>query len=251
MMTMKAVQVRSIDGYDKNVAGTRAAAREQPPIVKRSQVYRPNKKFFCYAEAARARTGKAEGWTFERGGPFEGPSEEAVSSLRREWIMNFMQHVPTEKRAREETAQEAGELRRSKREKGEKGESGSGLLSGPRKHMKRRAGPGRGHRFEPAQPPPRTMEELLTPPAEDSSGNWLERLSAQRQWQARASKVLEEKIKQLHLELLKKDDMIARQSISIEKLRMRVRCDITFSLWPPSWPASPHSFPAQVSRKPC
>lgn len=99
--------------YTVNSARTRAVAREQPCVLERAKVMHQSKQLFCYAEAARIRTGKASGWLLFRGGIFAGQSQEAAMESRTKWLHDYISHVPESKKCQRPEPLEGGELRKS------------------------------------------------------------------------------------------------------------------------------------------
>ena len=90
-----------------------------------------------------------------------------------------------------------------------------------------RAGPGRGHRYEPSQPLREQLRELLhgaaaLPPAEAlEPSNWFERFRLKKEWQASRLAALEQQVE----ELLVKN---AAQAATIEALRAKVSHTASF-----------------------
>ncbi|KAL1507762.1 hypothetical protein AB1Y20_007372 [Prymnesium parvum] len=215
--------------HDLNVVGNRAVAQCQPKATENQLAKHKTLVWSCYAEVAKMNTGKASGtWTHERAGPFNGCSEEEVLAAREKFMKQYM-NPATRNRKRSIDAVEAAACEGRKQPRRDAAPVAQQLDATSRKpgptSETAKAGPGRGKGRQSsagASTLGTIPEERVLPP-ELPAGNWLARLSLQKQWQSSAMDALQRTVKRLEREMLAKDETIEQQARTIDELREKVK----------------------------
>lgn len=163
----------------------RRAEEEQPEPEERPYKL-AHQRWYCKALVAKARTGKADGWDREER-EFHGATKQAVLAARAEFIHDYV-HAPQRKRKGGGLPQPPPRAQRLSRSSSPATFAESKSNRGPSSEQAR-AGPGRGHRSEPAS------SSLLAEPQRVQSvkegANWFEQAAAREAWRTQRIAQLE------------------------------------------------------------
>lgn len=221
---LKSQVVRVLDDYQLNEDGTRAVARQQPAAVQRNSATHVLQAYWCFAEVAKKRTGRAKGWTFEQSAVFHGATEADVVAARERWISQYLRVREKHARASDQSADAERESEEQTKRLRRDAAPAAGSF-GPAQGRSKRAGPGRGRTLVETQAAQHdgARSEVEEPPPPSLPKNWLERVTLKKQWQTEQMDFLEKRVRSLERELLLKDAQIQEQAHMIENLRKRVR----------------------------
>lgn len=206
-------------------------AEDPQPEPKEDLKAAPSQRFRVQAKVWRCATGKAAKSQIKEFRWFSAPTAEEALAWRTQFIQDYLQpskrqrtsSLPAKSLAAAETAAEsaadsvevAASMPRPQRA------ARPTNLAEPRKAgpLCPRAGPGRGHTYEPARPLHQQLEVLLPPPDAEESGNWFKQMQLKQKWRSERMAQLERQVEELLVANLQQADTIAA-------LRQRVRCTV-------------------------
>lgn len=221
-------QLDPSEDFIVNEAGNRAARREQPAARLRANVSQPNSRWSCFAEVAKRRTGNASGWTHERAGPFRGCTSEAAIAMRTAFIENYFVTRQLTFGKRPLPPPRDSETQGRRKAARDASAATAELLRPNPWNGEARSGPGRGKKAEAAAHQPRRVDESVAdecePPVPEAAatGNWLQRLTLQKEWQSSVITRLKERILELERKLAQSEALIGQQAQTIQQFRKRV-----------------------------
>ena len=190
---------------------------EQPEPSHNPNQQRPNRRWSCFARWEQLRTGKAaraDVWELKESSKLWASTREEVVQKREAVLLEVLhpksraaktgkRFAPTEERA----------PREGKRAATPDSLSEPKLMPYGPSHERARAGPGRGHKYEPAHP---LREQLTLPSPEALAGaSWFEQIRLKKEWQTKRMAELEAQVEMLLVEN-------ERLTLTVEALRQRV-----------------------------
>lgn len=201
----------------------RWAEEEQPAAVPNEKGGR-TQRFRAQARVGRQGTGKAASTKIAEYRWLYGASAEEAEAQRNEFITHYTTVRPKRKHISSKAESDSVEGAASSADAGETEKrlrrgaaprhlAEPKLATGPRVA---RAGPGRGHLYEPAQPlADQLLFATILPPAGAEEGSWFRQMQLKHKWTSERMAQLEQQVEQLLA-------LNAHQVTSIAALRTRV-----------------------------